>query len=96
MSDSKPLMVNCGEHGERLAAVLCRHLLLRDTGPLGFIENSSDPEDLQAWCYDCEDVFEREGGMTEAFQDFNDLAIVCVDCYAAAKRRHTMGQETLN
>jgi hypothetical protein len=47
-------------------------------GPVaGFVENSSDPDDLQAWCAACEELFIREGEMTEAFRAFNDMKVVC-------------------
>ena len=90
MSDSEPMMLDCGIHGERVSAVVCRHMLRNAPAPAGFIENSSDPNDLQAWCHRCEGVFEQEGGMTDAFRAFNDMALVCVDCYADAKVRHCL------
>lgn len=55
---------------------------------VGFIENSSDPNDLQAWCERCEEMFLAEGDKTEAFEAFNDRAIVCCDCYRAFKAKH--------
>lgn len=88
MPPNQPLMVNCGPHGERIAAVVCRHLLGSEDAPAGFIVNSSDPLDLQAWCYRCEDMFDQEGGMTEAFRAFNGMAVVCVMCFHEAKYRH--------
>lgn len=84
------LMVDCGDHGRRVAAVVCRHMLEREGPPRGVIENSDDPDDLQAWCYDCEEKFMEEDGMTDAFKAFNDMAIVCVQCYAEAVDRHTI------
>lgn len=84
------MMVNCGSHGERVSAVVCRHMLQGQPAPAGFIDNSSDPDDLQAWCYLCEGKFQTEGGMTDAFREFNDMAIVCIVCYAEAKECHTV------
>lgn len=89
-SEGDVLMVNCADHGRRVAAVICRHMLATDGPARGVIENSDDPDDLQAWCYDCEEKFMEEDGMTEAFREFNDLAIVCVQCYAEAVARHTI------
>jgi hypothetical protein len=58
--------------------VVCGHLVRALRHPtseaLGFIENSSDPDDLQAWCDACEKVFLREQSLTEAFRAFNDMA----------------------
>lgn len=84
------MMVNCGPHGEQISAVICRHMLPWEPAPSGFIENNSDPNDLQAWCYRCEDRFEQEGDMTEAFREFNSMAIVCITCYNEAKARHAI------
>ena len=84
------MMVGCGSHGERNAAVVCKHLLRGQPAPSGFVENSSDPNDLQAWCYLCEDKFQTEGDMTDAFREFHGMTIVCVDCYAEAKIRHAI------
>ncbi len=83
-------MVSCGPHGERISAVVCKHLLKSEAVPVGFVENSSDPLDLQAWCHQCEDMFGQEGEMTEAFRKFNDMAIVCVVCYDEAKQRNAI------
>lgn len=33
-------------------------------------------------------MFAAEGDMTEAFRAFNDMTLVCVDCYAHAKVLH--------
>jgi hypothetical protein len=56
---------------------------------VGFVENSSDPDDLQAWCESCEEFFLREGEMTKAFRAFNDMHVVCDLCYASLKERHS-------
>ena len=64
-------------------------MLRGQPAPAGFIENCSDPDDLQAWCHACEEKFEEEGGMTDAFRQFNDMVLVCIDCYVDAKSRHT-------
>ena len=90
MTYSEPLTVSCGPHGERVAAVVCRHLVGRESPTAGFVENSSDPNGLQAWCYACEDKFQAEGGMTEVFREFTGMSVVCIDCYAEAKARHSL------
>lgn len=81
-------MIRCGRHGERVAAVVCRHHIDARDRPVGFIENSDDPDDLQAWCADCERVFLSEGDKTDAFCRFNNFAVVCVDCYAGLRAFH--------
>jgi len=56
---------------------------------VGFVENSSDPDDLQAWCEACEAFFLQEGSLTEAFKAFIDPAIVCDFCYTLLKEKHS-------
>ena len=89
MTKSGPMMLDCGIHGKRISSVVCKHMLHNEPAPSGFIENRSDPDDLQAWCHQCEEKFEQEGGMTEAFRQFNGMTLVCVACYTEAKARHT-------
>jgi hypothetical protein len=84
----RPVMISCSSHGERLAAIVCRHHLDVHDRPVGFVENSDDPEDLQAWCDDCEALFLGEQGHTEAFLQFNNFAVVCVECYVRLRARH--------
>lgn len=93
MSDDGPLMVDCGPHGFRVAAVVCRHMLESTQVSVGFVENSSDPNDLQAWCTKCEELFLREGDKTETFRRFSHPAIVCVVCYQDLKTRHSRSIE---
>lgn len=89
MTASAPMTIRCGEHGERIAAVVCGHMLRGEQVSAGFVENSSDPSDLQAWCSACEKLFLREGEMTDAFREFNRMAVVCTACYSEAKARHS-------
>jgi hypothetical protein len=81
-------MIDCAAHGKGIACVVCRHMLESAEAVVGFVENSSDPHDLQAWCDSCEAMFARERQMTQAFREFNGMALVCHNCYAALKRRH--------
>jgi len=79
----------CSTHGTRVAAIVCCHMIRAKDRAVGFIENSSDPEDLQAWCNDCEHLFVEEADKTECFRKFNDFAVVCDFCYASLKERHS-------
>jgi hypothetical protein len=56
---------------------------------VGFVENSSDPADLQAWCDACEHLFLIEGDKTPRFEEFNDRVIVCDICYGIFRARHS-------
>ena len=82
-------VIKCGTHGSRTPAVVCRHQVNIRDRIVGFVENSSDPDDLQAWCDECEWLFLQEDGMTEEFIAFNDFKVVCDFCYAQIKERNT-------
>jgi hypothetical protein len=56
---------------------------------VGFVENSSDPSDLQAWCEACEQVFLSEGDKTPKFREFTQMTLVCDLCYESLKARHS-------
>lgn len=85
------LDIDCDRHGKSIVAVVCTHLLHEKVRPVGFVENSSDPNDLQAWCDECEVLFEKEGDLTDAFCEFNDMRLVCSGCYAVIKELHSQG-----
>ena len=87
-TDTDAIYIDCGKHGKRIASIICCHLVKSEGDRCGFIENSSEPNDLQAWCFKCETVFDEEGGMTEKFRAFNNMAVVCVDCYEKSADYH--------
>ena len=84
-----PPRIDCDTHGRSIAAVVCCHMLQASDRVVGFVENSADPDDLQAWCDACEALFLQEGGLTDAFRRFNDMKVVCSECYAALEARHS-------
>ncbi len=89
MSD-EPLIINCERHGKSAAAAVCGHLVTNNNLPLGFIENSSDQNDLQGWCYACEYLFLQEEDKTEKFRKFTNHALVCSKCYEEIKAFHSV------
>ncbi|MFZ2726397.1 MAG: hypothetical protein WAX77_09115 [Methylococcaceae bacterium] len=88
MSNSDPLIIKCETHGKRIAALVCCHLLLPSDSMLGFVENNSYPNDLQAWCDNCEQLFLKEQEMTKAFIGFSNAKIICNVCYNYIKESH--------
>lgn len=87
-SEEEVSRVSCSKHGSRISAIVCCHMIQSKDRSVGFIENSSDPEDLQAWCSACESLFLTEGDKTERFRKFNHFAVVCDICYANFKEMH--------
>ncbi len=88
MSD-EPLQIDCEIHGRGVAAAVCGHLI-NNKVPLGFIENCSNPNDLQGWCYACEFLFLQESDKTEKFQSFCHHSMVCCKCYVQIKGDHSI------
>jgi hypothetical protein len=80
--------IDCPNHGKGTASVVCCHLLENKKYPLGFVENSSDPGDLQGWCFACEFLYELEKDKTEKFRIFNDMKVVCEKCYGELKQKN--------
>ncbi|EOR06088.1 hypothetical protein NDN11_06625 [Acinetobacter sp. C26M] len=89
---AESLFINCECHGQNYAAVVCGHVLHNNNNnqPLGFIENISTPTNPQGWCLACEYVFTQENGMTDLFRNFNNMAIVCAECYSEIKNKHNI------
>ena len=86
MASDNIIEIDC-KHGKGIAAIVCSHLLVKKQS-LGFIENTSDPNDLQGWCYNCEKLFLKEGEMSDVFLKFSDAAVVCNLCYSELKAYH--------
>lgn len=86
--ENNKLEIDCA-HEKGIASLVCCHLL-NSVDPVGFIENSSDPNDLQGWCYACEFFFHQEGEMTEEFKKFNCAKVVCEKCYEEIKDAHSV------
>lgn len=87
--DDGPLYLDCARHGRGIAAVVCGHLLGEREDPRGFVVNSDVPGDHQAWCDACEARFLVEGELNEAFRAFTRMSLVCEDCYAGIRERHS-------
>jgi hypothetical protein len=88
MASDEEFSIDCEVHGRGLSAIVCRHLISDSGIPLGFVENSSVPGNLQAWCQKCEKLFLKETALTENFLKFSDLACVCEKCYAEISKKH--------
>lgn len=70
---SEKLEIRC-KHGVGIASVVCSHLL-DSKSPIGFVENSSDPNDLQGWCLGCESRFLEQKGMTAEFLEYSSATV---------------------
>tara|TARA_B110001454_G_scaffold219201_1_gene251859 strand:+ start:835 stop:1266 length:432 start_codon:yes stop_codon:yes gene_type:complete len=84
------LIIVCGTHGKRLGCAVCSHLVQAQDKIVGFIENNDDPNDLQAWCEQCEVMYLKEKGLTVEFEKFHELQIICDLCYQTLKSKHSV------
>jgi hypothetical protein len=81
--------IKCSRHGSsKITATVCGHLTNNKGASLGFVENCSDPEDKQGWCYACELVFSQEQDKTPRFERFTQFTVVCSKCYDDIKTHH--------
>src|SRR5947208_13668456 len=72
--------VRCEEHGDSVAAVICRHL--REGSGLRYYAVRDDP---WAWCEASNAVSERGAGW-DRLSELADWQAVCHECYRRARR----------
>jgi hypothetical protein len=84
--------VECREHGNQGATILCRHLLTMSGR--GFYTASADSSSNDsypvAWCADCEAVLTEVGSWDERAVEFADFGTICHECYPLAKKRNQL------
>ena len=84
-----PDIVNCDGHGESEAAFVCSHLAAGAAG-LGFnpAEPTEEDPSLEAWCDDCNLIFEANNGWTEETEQLIEIRLVCSRCYELCRIRN--------
>src|SRR5436305_13973758 len=73
--------VRCEEHGDSVAAVICRHL--REGSGLRYYAVRDDP---WAWCEAC-NSFSEAGAGWDRLAEFADWQAYCRECYRRALPR---------
>lgn len=81
--------VECGRHGARRAAFVCRHV----AGGSGLGFHEGDGPDLCAWCEECERVRLEHGGWDEESEKVAEIMLICEACFEEARRRNRLGTE---
>ena len=81
--------VECRAHGLNLPAIACKHL--REAGSfasvhIGWVQADFDPAnrepgDLMAWCKQCDQAYEDQGGWNDASEPSADFRVVCEQCF---------------
>lgn len=81
--------IHCHEHGECEMGYLCKHLS-KQTAGLGF--NRAEPTEEEpfpdAWCDDCNLIYEAHDGWTDEAQKLCEISLVCAACYERARIRN--------
>lgn len=87
MDSSWRILINCNKHGHTQPAILCSHLVKDGyelKNKLGWVQAEYDPSniepgDLMAWCNDCDEIYENEGGWNDNNDDH--FSVVCQHCF---------------
>lgn len=89
MSDNS-LKVDCPIHGKSFATFVCQHLVNGKGRGFFFADDPSDSHP-DAWCADCEQIRDEEGGWTDRAEDFAKVTVLCAGCYEVVKSRNQDG-----
>jgi hypothetical protein len=87
--------VHCHEHGYRFPTFVCRHLVGGEG--LGFYPPNRPPisEDESAeqcaWCAECEQVRQKQGGWDDISEEFAGVTMVCDVCFESSRIRNQSG-----
>ena len=89
MSESSST-VECGDHGQRPAAYVCRHLVEGVGGGFHWGDDVDLPDQLcpDAWCDFCEEARQAEGGWNERSEAVAGIHLVCDRCYEIGRERN--------
>jgi hypothetical protein len=93
MADAGERIVHCRVHGPVQAAFVCRHLVEQLRNPrnerIGFFRPAAidgEPEELQAWCGECDVVLRRVGEWNDESEAFAGVTLICSGCYGNLQR----------
>jgi hypothetical protein len=81
--------VSCRLHGESHATFVCQHLV-RGFGKGFYCALGPDDERPDAWCGDCEKVFQQEGEWNDRSEGFAKIKLLCAGCYDVVKKRNEL------
>lgn len=89
MSESEN-KVECKTHGTNNATFLCSHLIEGKNLGFNLGYDPENPDELwpDAWCDECEKVFEAEGEWNDRSEKIADIKLVCADCYEDVRERN--------
>src|ERR1051325_3826671 len=88
--------VQCETHGETEETFVCGHLISGAVG-LGFnrAEPTEDKPFPDAWCDDCNVIYEAHGGWSDETESLISIRLLCSGCYERTRIRNTRTDVTL-
>jgi hypothetical protein len=90
-----PNKIQCETHGECQEAFVCSHLIEGAAG-LGF--NREEPSEENpfpdAWCDDCNVIFEAHQGWSDDTEGLISIRLLCSGCYERTRIRNTRSDVT--
>jgi len=88
--------IHCDTHGETQRAFVCSHLVSPSAG-LGFNCDEPTKDNLypDAWCDDCNLIFQTHQGWNEETEKLVSIKLLCSGCYELARVRNRRTDVTL-
>jgi len=85
-----PDTIHCPTHGETQTTLVCNHLT-EDSAGLGFNCAEREEEDQlpEAWCDDCNLIFEAHGGWNDQSEGLVEFKVLCSWCYERSRIRNS-------
>ena len=82
--------IHCDAHGDREPTIVCVHLT-EDAAGLGFNcgEPSEDNPFPDAWCDNCDLIYQEHDGWNDETEDLLDVRVLCSSCYELSRIRNT-------
>ena len=90
-------IIQCQTHGECQETFVCSHLTEGGAGQ-GFNRDKPSEEKPfpDAWCDDCNLIFETHGGWNEESEKLLSVRLLCSECYEMARIRNTRTDVTFD
>lgn len=89
MSNTPTPTIDCAKHGRSKYALICQHL--RNTDKLGYYLIESEPDEpAQAWCAQCDEIFNNEQGWNDTADNFANWQLYCETCHSKRLSNHTL------
>ena len=95
--DNSNYSIDCKIHGKNEEAFVCQHLVEGEDLGFNIGYDANDPYTLNpdAWCNQCESVWQEEGEWNERSEAFAGIKIICSQCYQGVRERNWIENESI-